>query len=345
MNKKNSDFVNKLIFIFSVIILFLILKPLITILLTSILLAYISYPIFLKLKEKTSSNLAAGLITIFGILLIITLPFIFIIYKIAQQTVILYSSIKEGLNGQACLHSGVICNIVNKSQQTLLDLANQLNVQKYLTNITDGVISRVSNYLLQIPQAVLGLGLILIFVYFILKDGEKILGILTNWLPFPKKESKILVFRFKEITRTIVYGQIIVAIAQGVAGAIGYWLFGVPLPILLGTITAVTALLPVVGSGIVWIPASLYLILGGYVTGNNTLIVKGVGLFIYGIIVIGHIDNLLRAKLFETRVNLHPIIALIGVIGGAQLFGVMGLFIGPILLALIIVYLNNFKKR
>ena len=100
-----------------------------------------------------------------------------------------------------------------------------------------------------------------------------------------------------------------------------------------------------VGTAIIWVPASLYMILIGYFTQNYVILSKGIWLFSYGVLVISTIDNISRIKIMESHADVHPIITIAGVIGGVNLFGVMGLFIGPILLPLIVIYFETFRER
>jgi predicted PurR-regulated permease PerM len=126
---------------------------------------------------------------------------------------------------------------------------------------------------------------------------------------------------------------------------IGFYIFGVPLPIFFGVLTALCALIPVVGTAVIWVPASLYMVLIGYFTQNYIILSKGVWLFLYGVLVISTIDNILRIKIMQSKADVHPIITIAGVVGGVNLFGVMGLFLGPILLPLIITYFETFRER
>jgi predicted PurR-regulated permease PerM len=160
-----------------------------------------------------------------------------------------------------------------------------------------------------------------------------------------KKTVNQLIKEFGTITHTVVYAQLLIAVAQGIVGTIGYFIFGVPLPILLGFATAFFSLIPTVGTAIVWLPASLYLILTGYIAHDSIILFKGIGLFFYGLLIISMIDNVILAKIVHKKAKVNQILVIIGVIGGGALFGVPGIFIGPILLPLLITYFKTFKER
>ena len=151
--------------------------------------------------------------------------------------------------------------------------------------------------------------------------------------------------QFEKVTYAVVFAELFVALAQGVAAVIGFYVFGVQLPIFWGVLTAFFALIPAVGTAIIWVPASFYLVLSGYLTQDYITIAKGVGLFVYGVLIISTIDNILRVKIMEAKADVHPLLVIVGVIGGVNLFGVIGLFLGPILLPLLMTYFETFRER
>ena len=151
--------------------------------------------------------------------------------------------------------------------------------------------------------------------------------------------------QFEKVTYAVVFGQLLAAMAQGVVAIIGFYIFGVSLPIFWGVMTAFFALVPAVGTVIIWMPASLYLILSGYLTQDYITIANGIGLFVYGVLIISTIDNILRVKILEAKADVHPLIVIAGIIGGVNLFGVIGLFLGPILLPMLITYFETFRER
>lgn len=133
--------------------------------------------------------------------------------------------------------------------------------------------------------------------------------------------------------------------ALGFVAIIGFYIFGFPFPIFWGVMVAFFSLIPPVGTAIIWVPASLYMVLTGYLTQDYITMAKGVGLFVYGVLIISTIDNILRIKIIQAKADVHPLIVIAGVIGGVNLFGIVGLFLGPILLSLLITYFETFRER
>ena len=104
-------------------------------------------------------------------------------------------------------------------------------------------------------------------------------------------------------------------------------------------------MIPPAGTAIIWVPASFYLVLSGYLTQDYITIAKGLGLFVYGVLIIGTIDIILRIKIIQAKADVHTIILIAGFIGGVNLFGVIGLFLGPILLPLLLTFFETFRER
>lgn len=349
--KQYEHLIHFIIFSLAIILFFKIVEPLITILLTSIIIVYISFPLYRQFKKLIPSQFFSIISTIGIIALILLLPFSYLTFIITQQTLDFYNSLsgniaKGELVGFTCeTPNSKICLIINKVEGFSATRLANLGFDEYLQSGLKRLIKLTTDYLVKIPQAILGTGLALFIAYFLFRDGEKIMQKIVNWLPFRKKTINALVAQFKKITYAIVFAQLLVAFAQGFISIFGYYIFGLPLPIFWGVITAFFALVPTVGTAFIWAPASLFLVVGGYLSQDYIAVAKGIGLFAYGILVINTIDNILRVNIIHAKAEVHPIIVILGVIGGANLFGVIGLFLGPILLSMLMTYFNSFRER
>jgi predicted PurR-regulated permease PerM len=129
-----------------------------------------------------------------------------------------------------------------------------------------------------------------------------------------------------ETIQASMFGMMAVALAQAVLQGTGFWFLGVPGPVLWGTVTVFASLLPVIGAASVWIPAAVWLFLAGSW-------VKGIVLIAWGVGVVGMADNLLRPYVMSGKVAMHPLILFFALMGGVQAFGMIGLFAGPVIVA------------
>jgi len=351
LNNQYEKIVPFIIFLFALFLFFKIIEPMITIFLTSILITYMFYPLYKKVRKRISNQFLSIILTILVIVIVLLIPFSYVVVEVTQQSFEFYNSLsgnieKGALFGIGCTSANSkFCSVINNVEKFSAQSLSKIGFDKQLQKILPRLEEILTNYLIEIPLAILDVGFILFISYFLFEDGEKIVQKIVGWLPIRKKTIQKLMDQFETVTYAVVYGQLFVALAQGVAAVIGYYVFGVPLPIFLAVLTTFFALIPAVGTTIIWVPASFYLVLSGYLTQDYNTIAQGIGLFVYGVLVISTIDNILRVKIMEAKADVHPLLVIAGVIGGVNLFGVIGLFLGPILLPLLMTYFETFRER
>ena len=339
------------IFLLALLLFFNLIRPMITIILSSLLLAYISFPLLKRIKKKIPNESVSIILSLFIITLIILIPFAFLTFGIIQQSYYFYNSLsnniaKGALFGYSCTSlDSEVCLLINQAERFSLERLSKFGFDVQIQKFVPILEEKLTYFILNIPIILAGVVITLTISYFILKDWEKILKKITDLLPMRAKTINRLLKEFRDITHTVIFAQLFVALVQGIIGVIGFYIFGVPFPLLLGVILAFCALIPAIGTAIIWLPASLYLGLFGYFSHDYWMLGRGIALFVYGLLIISTIDNILLAKIVQSRTKISPIITIIGVIGGASMFGFIGIFIGPILLPLLITYFETFKER
>ena len=350
-NNSYENIVPFVIFFLALFLFFKIIEPMITIFLSSILITYMFYPLYKKIRKRIPNQFLSIILTILVIVIVFSLPFSYIVSQVTQQSFEFYNSLSNNIArgtifGLGCVSADSdICALINNIEEVSTRTLSKIGFDKNLQKLLPLFQETVTRYLIEIPLAILNGGFILFISYFLFKDGETMARKIEDILPIRKRTMEKLVDQFEKVTYAVVFGQLFIAGSQAFLATIGFYIFGVPLPIFLGVLTAFCALIPVVGTSIVWVPTSLYMILIGYFTQNYNVLSKGVWLFIYGLLVITTMDNILRIKIMDSRAGIHPIITIVGVVGGVNLFGVAGLFLGPILLPLIVTYFETFKER
>jgi predicted PurR-regulated permease PerM len=168
---------------------------------------------------------------------------------------------------------------------------------------------------------------------------------LGKLLPIKRGHQAELLSSFEEITSGVIKGQVIVALIQGALGALGFYFFGVKSPILWGVVMAIFAFIPIFGTAVVWFPAGTILVLTGLLSKNVLLVWKGMGLLVYGAVVVSSADNFLRPLVVGRKANVHPILVLLGVLGGLKAFGFIGFVIGPLILALLMTFIRIYQRQ
>lgn len=162
--------------------------------------------------------------------------------------------------------------------------------------------------------------------YYFLVDRERIVAQILSLSPFQDKTDNSILDRMAKTVRAVVTGSLIVALVQGILSAIGMTIFGVPGALLWAALVVIAANIPFVGTAGVLLPAVVYLVLSGHPN-------AALGLLIWAVVVVGLVDNLLKPFLVEGKTRMHPLLILLTILGGLQVFGPIGLIVGPTILA------------
>lgn len=201
--------------------------------------------------------------------------------------------------------------------------------------ITEGA-QRLSQWLLNQTSAAFRnlAGLLFTFIiawltlFYLLRDGDKVLHAVIELLPYPPGRRDAMLSHLNEVVISSVYGSLAVAVAQGLLGGIAFAILDLPSPVLWGVVMAFLAFLPLVGAFIVWAPAAAILAVQGAYG-------KAIFLAAFGLVAVGLIDNILRPYLISGRTRMHPLVIFLAVLGGLQAFGFLGIFLGPVLVAVV----------
>lgn len=158
------------------------------------------------------------------------------------------------------------------------------------------------------------------------------------FIPFSEERADYILTRFRNVTFSTILGSGLTAVAQGTLLWLGFWVAGVPSPAFWGLITAIFSIVPVLGSGLVWGPAALLLILAD----RNA---AGIGLAIWGFIVVANVDMLIRPWVYRQYANIHPLVTVVGAIAGVPIFGLLGLLIGPLALSYVFELVRMYREE
>ena len=180
--------------------------------------------------------------------------------------------------------------------------------------------------------------LMLYLLYFLLRDGDGLSSRLSQAIPLRGDQQRALMSKFTVTIRATVKGSLVVALVQGALGGLIFWALGIRAPLLWAALMAVLSLLPVVGTGLVWVPVALYFLVTGAVW-------QGLLLIAYGVLVIGLVDNVLRPVLVGNDTKIPDYVVLISTLGGLATFGANGLVIGPVVAAMFIAGWTVFSAR
>jgi predicted PurR-regulated permease PerM len=312
----------------------LILWPFVTPIVWAALLAFASWPLYRKLRQRLHHwhTIPALLMTLLlGCAVIV--PMLWILVLVQHELIVAYQALSRYLAEGPHTLPAFVTNIPYLGQQ-LQDFtdryqADPTEVTQALSAYTLSWARNIGGVLSSVGRNVARMSLTLITLFFFFLDGAAIAHQTHRVI---KRFFADRIDRYIEIagrmTRAVVYGLLITSLLQGVIAAIGYWLVGrLAAPVLLGFLTGILSVVPMVGTAIVFIPASIWLLSTGHV-GN------GVGLLLYCAVLVYPADNVVRPILISSSVSVPFLLVMFGALGGLQAFGLMGLFLGPVVLAI-----------
>lgn len=326
--------------VFSIIFL----KPLLIAVLTSFVLSYIFYPVYKKLHSILKRKSISSFIVIALIIVILIVPSFFVVNALSREVFASYINLKQSFSAEGECNT-VTCLMINALPLSQIDSSVRALIEDGIGKVTAYIFTQLSNIIISIPSRLFHFFLIMILSYYLLKDGEKLVKKVKSLVLVNKSHQEAIAARVNEVTRAVIFGTIIIALAQGILATIGFYLAGVSSPITWGIVTMVTSLIPFLGAFSVWFPLAVILFFNGYIANDPTVMFKAIGLTAYGFLVISSIDNILKPKIISENIKIHPALILLGVVGGISLFGVIGVIIGPLFLALTETVISLLEKE
>jgi predicted PurR-regulated permease PerM len=276
-------------------------------------------------------SLNAFVTTILALLLVV-LPVVVVSSLVANEVINVYQSLSSGseitLGDTVGRLEAVIQTVVPGFELSLNQQLEQV-AQWFTGNITQifaGTISTIFIFIIS-----------LIGSFYFFRDGREFLQMLIKVSPLPDEEDTIIFQRMSQAVRSVATGSLLVALIQGFLVGVGFLIVGIPNVILFGSVTAVLAIIPGVGTGLVTFPAVFFLLYNGQIIG-------GIFLAIWAAFIVGTIDNILGPYLMSRGNSMHPFIILISVLGGISLFGPIGFIVGPVITTLFLVLLEIYNQ-
>jgi predicted PurR-regulated permease PerM len=299
-------------------------------------LAIVFAPLYRRLRRRWHERRTLAALATEGIIvLIVILPAAFITAALMQEGVGVYERLKSGeFNLNRYLQEAL--NALPPWASGLLDrfgLTNLGAVQdrlaaglsKGLTVFASNAVDLGQNTL----NFVVSFFVMLYLLFFLLRDGGELTRSIKEAIPMRNDVLQKLGVRFAIVVRATVKGNIVVAAVQGLLGGLIFWFYGIHAPVLWGVLMAFLSLLPAVGAGLVWLPVAIYFLAIGSLW-------KGIVLMIYGVLVIGLVDNVLRPILVGKDARMPDYVVLVTTLGGMAVFGLNGFVIGPVIAAMFI---------
>jgi predicted PurR-regulated permease PerM len=310
---------------------FLIIKPIIMSIFFGLVLAFVFSPIYNFFYKVTKSpNLSATLICLL-LILIILLPIWFFTPTLINQTFNLY------LSAQQIDYTAILKQVFPSlfaSEQFTTEFGGM--IQSFVIKGGNYLLDSLSKFILNFPLIALHSFVILFTLYFSLRDKKELISYVKSLSPFSKEVEDELFKSSRSITASVLYGNVVVGIIQGITIGIGFFIFGIPNALFLTILGVIVGILPLVGTFVIWFPVLIYLLVV-----NNMF--AAIGILIFGIIST-NVDSLLRSAFVSRFTKVHSGIILIGMIGGPFVFGVLGVILGPLILSYLLIIFDVFRS-
>ncbi len=326
----------------------LMLQPFIEVVLWALVLVIVFYPIHKRIEARTKSPgwsaALSCLLVITTILVPLTLITLAVVREVSGAAQNLQTSIVAILDPNSPITGRFLRWLDQyvgidqlRSQEFIAERLKTLRSEEFIAERLKTMSGSIANRTLGLVGGVLGVVVETFFViftmYYLFRDGDRLKAGLRSALPLDETKSSEIFLRTSEVIGASVYSVLVIATIQGALGGFAFWLLGLPSPLLWGVVMIFLSMIPMAGAFVVWVPAALYLAITGH-WGKALILVA------WGTVVIGTVDNFLRPKLVGEKTRLHELLIFFSVLGGLQVFGVLGLVIGPVVVAISLALLD-----
>lgn len=351
----HSEHFKTTLFLFVLVIFilfcFLMFLPFIKAIGWALALTIIAYPIYSFIGKKIKNKNICAFLSCAIVVLLILIPAIFLLTLVTQEAVQLTKNIETFIScdnishiqkylkpgsGFAKIITNFVGKYVNLSNFPLESNINSIMVD--LTKKTGAIVGKQSLIIAKnIALSVFWILLVLIITFFLLKDGEKILKYIRTFIPLDEEQKNLAFKKVDESIKATIYGWLVIGLAQGFLLGLMFFILRLDSPVLWGAVTFLVSFVPLIGAPGVWLPASIILLIKG-------MYVKGIILFLWGMLVVSTADNILRPIFVGTKLHLHIMLTFFAIFGGLLLMGPLGLIMGPVIFAVTINLLDILKQ-
>ncbi len=311
---------------------YLIAKPFLKPIFFAVVLAIVFHPLHVRLHKSVRNANAAAILSTMCALLAITVPAFLLGAALRKELTDIYQS----LNAKNAVEGGFISNLLQYEEKTRTWLGQYVDLSQVdlraelvdrLQQFSSFLLSQFAGLAGGITSFVVASVITFFTLFYLFRDGRALWRRVAALIPLSADRLETLKDGVSRTITASMYGGLAVAIAQGLLTGLAFWFLGVHSPVLWGMTAAIFSFVPLIGSATVWLPASIILMLSGH-------LVKGLLLIGWGAVIVGTSDNIIRPLVISGQMRFHPLYVFFALLGGIQAFGIIGLFAGPVILAL-----------
>lgn len=318
-NEKHSLYFLLALIGVTLILSFFIFRPFLYALILALVCAVIFQPLYKKILKLARGRAGiAACVTAGAILILIITPLVLLGVQVFKEASGLYSFIAGG-GGAGALDAF----------RGFIPEGFSLDIASYIKQGAGWLIEHLSIIFSSFVKIFINSFIFIIALYYFLKDGARLKDMVVLWSPLKDNNDEIVLGKLERAVDSVVKGKLLIALIQGVLTVLGFLIFSVPNAALWGTVAAVVALIPMIGTALVFVPAVLFLFVQGAAG-------AAAGLVVWGVAVVGMADNILGPKIMGRGLQLHSLAILLSVLGGIAFFGPMGFILGPLTVSLLL---------
>jgi predicted PurR-regulated permease PerM len=324
-------------------ICWLMLQPFFNVLLWATVLSVVFYPMHQEIRARTGRPTFAAALSTLLVILLILLPVTFITFAVVRELTGAATSLQAGvqrLSDPNLQIPGVSWILERLRAYVDVDFDRE-SAQRFLADRMQTWGAALASSTLIVVGGAVGaivqMLLVVFTMFYLFRDGERIRMAAYDMLPLQVGQTHEITMRTRDVIAATIYGVLVISAIQGTLGTFVFWILGLPSPLLWGVVMFMLSMIPMAGAFLVWVPAALYLALSG-------TYVKAVILVVWGILVIGSIDNFLSPRLVGQRARLHELLIFFSVLGGLQVFGILGLVLGPVVVAITLALIEMVRQ-
>jgi predicted PurR-regulated permease PerM len=315
------------------------LQPFFNVLLWATVLAVVFYPMHRRVRARTGQPTLAAALSTLLVIVFILLPVTFITVAVVRELTGAAQGLQQGMatfSLESWPRVAWAMDWVGQYVHLDREAAQKFVVERMQTwgaALASSTLVVVGGAVGAVVQMIL----VVFTLFYLFRDGERIKQAAYRMLPIERVQAHDIALRTREVIGATVNGVLVIAAIQGTLGTLIFWILGLPSPLLWGVVMFFLCMIPMAGAFLVWAPAALYLALTGHY-------VKGLILVIWGVLVIGTIDNVLSPRLVGQRAKLHELLVFFAVLGGLEVFGVLGLVLGPVVVAITLALIEMVRQ-
>lgn len=317
-----------------------IISPFLTPIAWAIVFSVVFYPVYAFLCRYIKVKSIASSITVLLILVVIIVPILYMSFLLIGEL----RGIGDYMNAggfdfvriqsekiKASPFFEMLSPVIGRNNMPTADLIMD-NLKRIGKVLAENLSLRFTN----IITAAINFLFMIFTIFFLFRDGPGFLTKVKDYMPFSEEQKARLAIQMKDMIVSTVYGGVAVAIIQGFLGGVAFYVLGIESPVLWGIAMSVMSFVPLVGTFSIWGPTSIYMIIQG-----NYL--QGIGLVLFGTFVISMVDNILKPLIIGSRTKMPTIIIFFSVLGGIKVFGIIGLIMGPLIMAVFVSVFEIFR--